>query len=128
MNRNDARWPGQVIIDGRDFMQQVALRLQPFQLSERDRQEVITQLLDFFLNHDVKSVADLAQFEVRFHLMSSPTLRNPATMHQFSQVMEELVQLLYAQLGSLRILVNGQFPYIFERFIGSDILVSHIPF
>lgn len=123
------KWPARVIFDAWDALdnfKKAYERITNHPIHPLDLEEIVTQVLSAYLNNNLDDIEHLGQLP-DFNRMREIDFSGDA-MLAVEQATTVLGFELAHRIQELGIHYQGEFPYAFERFVGRDIVLMHIPY
>lgn len=121
-------YPKTLIMDTRAAMAQFEHDTLGVGLTHKNTLEIVTQIMDLFLNDSPDCLARLSTLP-RFDRLYNPSLTQDSSKEAaVKRAVQTLGESLYAWLYNHGAFAGEEFPYFFNQLLGKDIVLSHFPY
>lgn len=132
---NSERYSQRLILEMGDLWQYFVNEVQGLPIHFNDRREIITQILDIFIDFGMNGPARLERLPDTNRIVDT-VYQDPASneyqrLHVAVQHLARGIHARLEQIGGIRLGAAGSglgFPYYVQQFLGDDVVLDHLPF
>jgi hypothetical protein len=130
MSTEEGKWPATLIIGASDAVEYFshALKVAGIVLPINDVQEIVIQILMVFLNNGLNDNEALAALPDFNRMVTTDFLSSSEKTDVFKEEVFCLALKLAARIKELMPQGIEDIPYGFDRFLGGDIVLTHMPY